>query len=98
MKADVQKRIGIPVQRTKGKTVRSKPGEPPRKDTGRLQASAAAQTVDATRSVQGSVSVSTPYAKRLNDEMNRPIFGSTLADNREAISRAMRAAIVNTKE
>lgn len=97
LKPIVQKRIGVPVQRTGGKTIRSRPGEPPRRDTGRLQASATAQTIDATRTVQGSVSVNTPYAKRLNNQMNRPIFGSILPDNRQAIRDAVRSAIVNTK-
>lgn len=98
IKDDIQKRIGVPVVRTGGKVIRSKPGEPPRKDTGKLQASTSAQTIDATRAVHGSVSVATPYARRLNNEMNRPIFGQTLAENRDAIRDAMREAIATTKE
>lgn len=95
MRADVQKRIGVPVERSGGRTIRSKPGEPPRKDKGNLYASADAQTLNAGRTVQGSVSVNTKYARRLNNQMNRPIFGNTLAANREAIRSAVRAAITN---
>lgn len=95
MAGQLRTRIGIPVDKSRTPWIRSKPGEPPRKDTGRLQTSTATQTIDANDKVLGSVSVSTPYAKRLNNEMNRPIFGDILADNREALRDALRRGITN---
>lgn len=98
LKGDVQKRISVPVVRQGGRTIRSKPGEPPRRDTGRLLASAAAQTIDAARTVQGSVSVTTPYAKRLNNAMNRPIFGALLQERKARILDALRRSITSTRK
>jgi hypothetical protein len=95
MRDEAKERIGVPVVRQGGKVIRSKPGEPPRRDKGKLQASASAQTINATSTVQASVSVSTPYAKRLNDQMNRPIFGPILSNNKKAILDAVRTAIVS---
>lgn len=88
-------RIGIPVDKSTRPWTRSKPGEPPRKDTGKLQTSTATQTLDANSEVRGSVSVDTPYARRLNSEMSRPIFGAILDRNRDAILEAMRRGITN---
>lgn len=98
MAQQVRDRIGIPVDKSRRPWIRSKPGEPPRKDTGRLQTSTATQTLEGGDSVQGSVSVSTPYAKRLNNEMNRPIYGQILQKNRDALLDALRHGITNPGE
>lgn len=88
IRGDVQQRISKPVG-PNGE--RSKPGEPPRKDTGRLYTSASAQTVDATNTVLGSVSLDTPYIRKLRASGREP-FGPILQDNRTAILDAMREA------
>lgn len=92
VRADVQQRISVPVERVGNKVVRSKPGEPPRKDTGRLYTSAAVNVIDATRTVVGSVSVDTPYARTLVRQKNRPIFGPVLRNHRSTILDALRRA------
>jgi len=94
----VRTRIGIPVDKSRRPWIRSKPGEPPRKDTGRLQTSTSTQTIDAGSEVRASVSVQTPYARRLNNEMNRPIYGQILQKNREAALQAWRRGITNPGE
>lgn len=98
MAEQVRQRIGVPVDKSKRPWVRSLPGEPPRKDTGRLQTSTATQTIDANSEVRGSVSVQTPYAQRLNNQMNRPIYGQILQQNREAILSAMRSGVTNPNQ
>lgn len=95
VRTEVQQRISVPVERVGKKVIRSKPGEPPRRDTGRLYTSAAAQVIDATRQVVGSVSVDTPYARRLVRQMNRPIFGPVLSKHRPAILAALRRAVAD---
>ena len=95
MAQQVRQRIGIPVDKSKNPWVRSKPGEPPRKDTGQLQASTNIQSIDANSEIRGSVSVERPYARRLNNEMDRPIFGDILQQNRDAILQAMRRGVTN---
>lgn len=95
MAQQVRQRIGIPVDKSKKPWVRSKPGEPPRKDTGQLQASTNIQSIDANSEIRGSVSVERPYARRLNNEMDRPIFGDILQQNRDAILQAMRRGVTN---
>lgn len=96
MRDDVKDRISVPVDKTTRPWTRSKPGEPPRKDTGRLHASASTQILEAGDVVNGSVSVNTPYAKRLNNEMSRPIFGPTLQNHAERIKEAVRRGITST--
>ena len=95
MAQQVRQRIGVPVDKSKKPWVRSKPGEPPRKDTGQLQASTNIQSIDANSEIRGSVSVERPYARRLNNEMDRPIFGDILQQNRDAILNAMRRGVTN---
>lgn len=95
MAQQVRQRIGVPVDKSKKPWVRSKPGEPPRKDTGQLQASTNIQSIDANSEIRGSVSVERPYARRLNNEMDRPIFGDILQQNRDAILQAMRRGVTN---
>lgn len=95
MAQQVRQRIGVPVDKSKRPWVRSKPGEPPRKDTGQLQASTNIQTIDANSEIRGSVSVERPYARRLNNEMDRPIFGDILQQNRDTILNAMRRGVTN---
>lgn len=92
LKTALQKRISVPVVRTGGRTIRSKPGEPPRKDTGRLHASADAQTISGNRTIQGSVSLSTPYVLPLSKI--RPIPGPLLKQQTQSILATCRRAIV----
>lgn len=96
MRDDVQKRISVDVERRGGKVIRSQPGEPPRRDTRKLYASTTSEVIRAGDVVSGAVSVDTPYAQRLNNEMNRPIFGQTLANNVDAIRDAVRESILST--
>jgi hypothetical protein len=64
--------IAVPVVREKGKVIRSAPGEPPRKDSGKLQASVASTVeVVAGDKIRGVVSTSTPYDKFLNEGTSR---------------------------
>jgi hypothetical protein len=71
----MKKLIGVPVVRARipgtrrlGKAViiRSQPGEPPRKDTGRLQASVHHLTYRVGWKVKLVVSANTPYAHTVN--------------------------------
>lgn len=77
---DVKDRVSVPVgyaigPRGGSRKIRSKPGEPPRKDKGNLQASIASETIEPTGDViDSSVSASVPYARRLELDLHRPIF------------------------
>jgi hypothetical protein len=69
----LRKLIGVPVIRqriagreTKTVIVRSQPGEPPRKDTGRLQASVQYVTYRTGWKIKLVISTNTPYAETLN--------------------------------
>lgn len=93
---DVRKRIGVPVERSGGRVIRSKPGEPPRRDTGRLQASVDAARIENDSHVVASVSVDTPYARKLNDQMDRPIFGDLLDQHTDAIADAVARGLAQT--
>jgi len=65
---DMRDLISVPVSRTKGKVIRSAPGEPPRKDSGALQASVKA-TVDQHEKdkVVATVTTDVPYDVYLRD-------------------------------
>ncbi len=76
---DVQDRIGKPVgfiigPRGGTKKIRSKPGEPPRKDTGTLQAGMTSEVIAVVGQVAGSVFDEVPYAERLEGSLDRPIL------------------------
>lgn len=80
---EIKRRISVPVDKSKKPWVRSKPGEPPRKDTGRLHGSIKIDTLVAGDIAQASVNTETPYAPRLQLEMDRPIttgVGESLTD------------------
>lgn len=77
--ADIKDRIGVPVGYTVGprgghKKIRSKPGEPPRRDTGRLQNEIASDVIAAQGLIEGAVYSPTPYAETLEDDLDRPIM------------------------
>lgn len=77
--ADIKDRIGVPVGYRigpKGGTtkIRSKRGEPPRKDTGRLQREITGETIAADGQIQSSVYAPTPYADPLENKLDRPIM------------------------
>lgn len=70
MRQDLRQRVDVPVGRApakrkggKGRIVRSKPGEPPRKETGAYQASIQSETnVNGTESIRATVFSDTPLA------------------------------------
>lgn len=65
--ADLRKELGVPVVRQGGKVIRSRPGEYPRKDTGRLQASVTHVVYRAGNfKVRGVVSTNTSYDGYVN--------------------------------
>lgn len=74
--------VGTPVERDgEGTVIRSKPGYPPRKDTGELQANIKGVVSEGTGSVTGTVSSSRPSTPHvpasLDVAMERHYFGST---------------------
>lgn len=98
MRDEVQKRISVDVERRGGKVIRSRPGEPPRRDTKKLYKSAESEVIHTDDTVTGAVSVETPYAQRLNDpaQLDRPIFGDILRNNVESIRDVARNGILTT--
>jgi hypothetical protein len=69
------KRADLRVPVTYNPTVRSKPGEPPRRETGNLQGGIEARVFQPEPGIT-EVVLDSPagYAERLQLEMNRPIF------------------------
>jgi hypothetical protein len=88
LSSDVRSRISVPVEKSGGKIIRSKPGEPPRKDTGRLHAEINTQTIVAGDVAEMAVESPTPYAPPLNNELNRPIYGLLLDESADRIVNA----------
>lgn len=82
--ADVQDRVGKPVGYRIGPRggetkIRSKRGEPPRKDTGRLQRSINAETIEVGDQIATSINPGdVPYAEPLQMDLDRPIFSDEL--------------------
>lgn len=74
MAAEIKDRVSVPVERTGGKVIRSKRGEPPRKDSGRLQAEIASDTIEVGDVVSMAVYSPTPYGSTLEDPMERLIM------------------------
>lgn len=77
--ADVKERIGVPVEYKIGprggtQVIRSKTGEPPRKETGTLQAGVTADVIAVQGQIAGSVFDEVPYAVPLEGGLNRPIL------------------------
>jgi hypothetical protein len=75
---ELKYKVSVPVQYVAGprggtRVIRSLPGEPPRKETGRLQASINHETVAAGDVVETAITAAAPYAARLQEQMNRPI-------------------------
>lgn len=69
---DIQTRIGIPVERTTGRIVRSSPGEPPRKDSGDLWNSLqATEVVFISNEIDIFIFTTVPYAKWLEEGTDR---------------------------
>jgi hypothetical protein len=81
---DEKQLISVPVQRTGNRVIRSRPGQPPRKDTGRLHGSVkgVAAKVGKDR-VEGKVTTATPYdqflEKGTSKMSRRPFAGPTEA-------------------
>lgn len=98
MRDEVQKRISVDVERRGGKVIRSKKGEPPRRDTKKLHNSAESEVIRTDDTVTGAVSVETPYAKHLNDpaQLDRPIYGEILANNKDSLRDTVRTGILST--
>lgn len=76
---DVQDRISVPVGYKIGPRggttkIRSKPGEPPRKDTGKLKAGVQSDVIEASGQIAASVFDEVPYAEPLEDKHDRPIM------------------------
>lgn len=81
--SDVKDRISVPVgykigPRGGSTKIRSKKGEPPRKDTGRLYQSITSESITDTDEVNTSVYTEVEYATYLEDDLDRPIFENEL--------------------
>ncbi len=77
--SDVKDRIGVPVGYAVGprggtRVIRSKPGEPPRKETGNLQSGVIAEVVAVRGQISGSIYDEVPYAAPLESDLDRPIL------------------------
>lgn len=92
MADETRKRINIPVERSGGKVIRSKRGEPPRRDKGKLISTVTHGVISGNDIVSGSVNTNTNYDQRLNNEMNRPIFGDVLDRRTNDLIEATRRA------
>ena len=80
--ADINALISVPVGRIGGRTIRSRPGEPPRLDTGNLRASNASSVdADALRLTAYNTA---PYAATLEFDFRgigrRPYYSTVFAD------------------
>lgn len=76
---DVKDRIGVPVGYAIGpkggtRKIRSKRGEPPRKDTGKLQAGLQSDVIQVTGQIAASVFNEVPYGEPLERKLDRPIL------------------------
>lgn len=81
--SDVKDRISVPVgykigPRGGSTKIRSKKGEPPRKDTGRLKQSITSESITDADEINTSVFTEVEYAKYLEEDLDRPIFESEL--------------------
>lgn len=79
----VRDRVGKPVGYAIGprggvRKIRSKRGEPPRRDTGRLQKSVESAAIEIADKIAGSVYVGAPYAEPLQHNLDRPILSDVL--------------------
>ena len=91
---DVKQRVSIPVDKSTTPWTRSKPGEPPRKDTGRLQSSIQAETLNTGDQIATSINPGdVPYAERLQMEMARPIFERVLDEHTDDLLDRIAQAI-----
>lgn len=72
--ADIKKRISVPVDRRGSTVIRSKPGEPPRKDTGALYESIEQFTADSFTTIETVISTDRVYGPILEAQLNRPIM------------------------
>lgn len=75
---ELKYKVSVPIQIVRGprggkRIIRSKPGEPPRKETGKLQASIKAQTIAPADVVASGITADAPYAVALQERLNRPI-------------------------
>jgi len=81
--SDVQDRISVPVGYKIGPKggstkIRSKRGESPRKDTGKLHADIQSASITDNDQVSTSVFTEVIYAEPLENDLDRPIFGMEL--------------------
>lgn len=95
---DIRDRISKPVgykispngRETK---IRSKPGEPPRRDTGRLMSEISIDFAEANGQLQAVVYSPTPYAERLQEDLDRPITDDMLEATEELMIERIADAI-----
>lgn len=76
---ETRERVSVPVQVITGprggrRVIRSRPGEPPRKDTGALQDSVSVNVAETTENVDGYVHVGVHYSEPLQTKMRRLIL------------------------
>jgi len=98
LRDNIKEAISIPVETVIGPRggiikIRSKPGEPPRKDTGRLHSSITNGVIVAGDTISGSVSTETPYATPLEHQLNRPIMRAKLEARFDAIEQDIQNAL-----
>jgi len=97
---DIKERVSIPVGYRIGPRggtykIRSKPGEPPRKDTGNLQASITPDTIVVGDQVAGSIQAKAPYSDPLENQMDRLIMTDLLDEFSERFADAVARAAGN---
>lgn len=83
----IKEKLSIPVEYKRGKrggknAIRSKPGEPPRRQTGKLQAGVEYKVQQQGDQITLTIQDLVPYAPPLQNSMNRPIIvnASSYAD------------------
>lgn len=64
--AELRRDLAVPVDRSKSPPTRSRPGQYPRRDTGRLRESVQAVVYRAAGVVRGTVATNTPYDGYVN--------------------------------
>lgn len=94
----LREKVSVPVEYETGprggvRIIRSKPGEPPRKETGALQTSIESETIEVGDEVATAVTVSVPYAIPLQESLDRPITDTELEAIQGEILDRLAAAI-----
>lgn len=93
----VQGNLSVPVVKAGKKRIRSKPGEHPRLDKGKLKREISASVTADGDAIRLELSSPTPYAGKLQEEMGRVIFSDVVDERGDQLLDAVVEAI-QTKE